>query len=141
MAAAADEAEALGRNAAQPALADAERHLRYALELAYHLGQLAAVVELARTYEPPAAPARGAAPSAVDDPVSWLLIEPGWKVVDRDGRHVGSVATVDCDRTLDVFDGLRVRIGVLRHIVRVDAEHVASITRGRVQLDLRLEDL
>ena len=26
-----------------------------------------------------------------DDPVSWFLIEPGWKVVDAGGEGVGSV--------------------------------------------------
>src|SRR5205085_11166814 len=30
-------------------------------------------------------------PLRMADPVSWLMIEPGWKVLDADGEEVGAV--------------------------------------------------
>jgi hypothetical protein len=34
----------------------------------------------------------------VSDPVSWLVIEPGWEVVDANGEHLGRVEEVVGDR-------------------------------------------
>ena len=42
------------------------------------------------------------------DPVSWLQIEQGWKVVASDGTAVGTVAQVEGDKQSDIFDGLAV---------------------------------
>ena len=41
-------------------------------------------------------------------PVSWLLVEPGWAVVDGDGNSLGEVREVVGDTTADIFDGLHV---------------------------------
>jgi hypothetical protein len=62
------------------------------------------------------------------DPVSWLVIEPGWKVVDRDGNDTGRVA--------DIFNGIAISTGLLRGRRYVPAEQVSSIVAGQVQLDL-----
>ena len=40
------------------------------------------------------------------DPVSWLMIEPGWKVFASDGAEIGSVDEVAGDDGHDIFDGL-----------------------------------
>ena len=42
------------------------------------------------------------------DPVSWLLIEPGWKVRAADGSEVGEVDEVVGDSNVDIFDGLAI---------------------------------
>ena len=42
------------------------------------------------------------------DPVSWLLIEPGWEVVDADGERIGKVDEVLGEREADIWDGLTV---------------------------------
>ena len=42
-------------------------------------------------------------------PLSWLVIEDGWEVVDRAGRPVGEVREVVGDADADIFDGLRVK--------------------------------
>ena len=42
------------------------------------------------------------------DPVSWLLIETGWKVIDVDGGEVGEVDEVVGDSGADIFDGLAI---------------------------------
>jgi Uncharacterized protein conserved in bacteria (DUF2171) len=70
----------------------------------------------------------------VTDPVSWLLIEPGWEVVDAQGESVGKVDEVIGDPELDIFDGLNVSAGLLGERRYVAAEDVGEITEGRVQL-------
>ena len=68
------------------------------------------------------------------DPVSWLLIEPGWEVVDAKGESVGKVHEVVGDPERDIFDGLNVSEGLLAETRYVAAEDVGEITEGRVQL-------
>jgi hypothetical protein len=64
----------------------------------------------------------------MSDPVSWLMIERGWKVVDADGERVGRVDEVLGDRDADIWDGLRVDGEY------VPAERVGSIVDGCVTL-------
>ena len=47
------------------------------------------------------------------DPVSWFLVERGWKVVGRDGAELGTVEEALGDENADIFDGLAVAIGLL----------------------------
>lgn len=70
------------------------------------------------------------------DPVSWFVIEAGWKVVDTDGEEVGSVDEVVGDSGDDIFNGLSVSTGLLSRPVYVPSEQVGQITQGRVQLRL-----
>ncbi|TML13249.1 MAG: DUF2171 domain-containing protein [Actinobacteria bacterium] len=74
----------------------------------------------------------------VSDPVSWLLIEPGWEVVGADGQNVGTVDEVVGDPELDIFRGLNVATGLLAESRYVPAEDVGEITEGRVQLTVGL---
>lgn len=67
------------------------------------------------------------------DPVSWLMIERGWRVVDAEGREVGKVEAVNGDVNADIFDGLEVRRGLIESRY-VPAEEVASIVQGEVRL-------
>jgi hypothetical protein len=67
------------------------------------------------------------------DPVSWLLIEPGWRVVDAHGEEIGRVDAVTGDANADIFDGLELRSG-LSEKRYVPAEQVASIVEGEIQL-------
>jgi hypothetical protein len=68
------------------------------------------------------------------DPVSWLLIEPGWKVVGADGDDLGRVEEVTGDQETDIFDGLAVAGGLLGRPSYVPSEQVASIVEGTVTL-------
>ncbi|MBD0349044.1 MAG: DUF2171 domain-containing protein [Thermoleophilia bacterium] len=70
------------------------------------------------------------------DPVSWLVIERGWEVVGSDGAALGHVDDVVGDSGKDIFNGLVVTPGLLQENRYVPAERVASITDGRVELDL-----
>jgi hypothetical protein len=75
-----------------------------------------------------------------DTPVSWFLIERGWKVVAADGSEIGTIDETVGDSTHDIFDGLTVRTGVVAKPRYVPAEEIARITEGRVQLKLSADE-
>ena len=70
------------------------------------------------------------------DPVSWFVMERGWRVVDRDGEEVGTVDEILGDENADIFDGLSVRSGALTDARYVPSEQVEEITEGTVRLGL-----
>ena len=63
-----------------------------------------------------------------DDPVSWLMIEPGWTVVSAQGDKIGKVDEVLGDEQIDIFHGLLVDGD------EILAERVAAIREGEVRL-------
>ncbi len=73
------------------------------------------------------------------DPVSWLVIEPGWEVVASDGGELGKVEEVVGDTGVDIFNGISVSTGFLARPRYVPAEQVAEITQGRIRLSLTRE--
>jgi hypothetical protein len=75
------------------------------------------------------------------DPVSWLLIEPGWKVLAADGSEVGQVDEVAGDSNEDIFNGLAVATSALGKPRYVPAERVAEITEGAVRLSLSADQV
>ena len=62
------------------------------------------------------------------DLVAWLLIEPGWKVVDAKGEKVGKVDEVLADEQADIFHGLVV------NGKEIDSERIAEIREGEIRL-------
>lgn len=62
------------------------------------------------------------------DPVSWLLIEPGWPVYDRDENTLGKVEEVLGDDQSGIFHGLVVDGD------EILAERVAEIREGEIHL-------
>jgi hypothetical protein len=68
------------------------------------------------------------------DPVSWMLIEQGWAVVDSRGDDVGRVDEVLGDADADIFSGLRILRGPIGKKTYVPAENVAEIVEGSVRL-------
>jgi hypothetical protein len=75
------------------------------------------------------------------DPVSWLVIEPGWTVVDSGGEEIGQVEQIVGDTGNDIFNGLTLATGLLKSGRYVPAERVTKITEGRVHLDLDSGDV
>ena len=75
------------------------------------------------------------------DPVSWFMIEPGWKVVDSTGAEVGSVDEVVGDSTDDIFNGLSISTSLLGKPRYVPAERVGAITEGHVQVTMSKAEL
>ena len=74
------------------------------------------------------------------DPVSWLVVEPGWRVAAADGSDLGTVQSVIGDTGTDIFNGLAVTPGLLKHAKYVPAERVGTITEGHVELTLSPEE-
>lgn len=72
----------------------------------------------------------------MSDPVSWLMIRPGWKVLAADGVEVGEVDEVAGDEQQDIFDGLAVAESSLGKPRYVPSEQVAEITQGVVRLSI-----
>ena len=75
------------------------------------------------------------------DPVSWLLIEPGWKVLASDGSEVGEIDEVAGDSNHDIFDGLAIATRAFGKPRYVPAEQVGEITEGTVRLSLTREQV
>jgi ribosomal 30S subunit maturation factor RimM len=75
------------------------------------------------------------------DPVSWLVIEPGWAVETADGKDVGKVVEVVGDSGSDIFNGLAISTGLLGKDRYVPAERVGSIVEGTVRLELAESDV
>ena len=75
------------------------------------------------------------------DPVAWLLIDPGWKVIDANGKQVGRVEEIVGDTNADIFNGLSISFGLLKGNRYVPAERVGTITEGQVELKLSHDDL
>lgn len=70
------------------------------------------------------------------DPVSWLLIEPGWRVESADGAELGRVEEVAGDQHADIFDGLAVATEIVGRPRYVPAEQVGAIVEGTVSLTI-----
>ena len=70
------------------------------------------------------------------DPVSWFVMERGWRVVDRDGEDIGTVEEILGDENADIFDGLAVDPGLLKKAKYVPAERLGPIVEGSVALEL-----
>jgi hypothetical protein len=77
----------------------------------------------------------------VPDPVSWMMIEQGWSVVDSEGAAVGRVDEVLGDDKADIFNGLQVLAGVRGKQTYVPAESIAEIVEGSVRLRLTKDEL
>lgn len=73
---------------------------------------------------------------ATPTPVSWLMIEPGWRVESADGEEIGHVEQVTGDSSADIFDGLSIGSHLLSRPHYVAAEDVAGIFQGCVRLKL-----
>jgi hypothetical protein len=69
-------------------------------------------------------------------PVSWLVVESGWRVESRDGSEIGTVAEVLGEPELDIFSGIAVSTGLRSPRRLVDASAVSEIRDGLVVLDL-----
>jgi hypothetical protein len=62
------------------------------------------------------------------DPVSWLLVEPGWPVYDAAGKKIGKVHEVLGDEHSGIFHGLMV------DDEEILAERVVDIREGEIHL-------
>ena len=70
--------------------------------------------------------------SSLPDPVSWKVVEQGWKVLDEQGGEVGHVNEITGDPEADIFDGVEVSHGLLSDTEYVPSERVVEIRQGEV---------
>jgi hypothetical protein len=70
------------------------------------------------------------------EPVSWFVIEKGWRVIGSDGAELGRIDEVVGDADSDIFNGLSVSKGLLHRRRYVPAERVGEIREGHVLLRL-----
>jgi hypothetical protein len=70
----------------------------------------------------------------MSDQVSWIVVEPGWEVVDAQGRRVGQVKEILGDTDKDIFNGLAVSPGLFKPTKYVPAELVGRIEEGLIRL-------
>jgi hypothetical protein len=73
---------------------------------------------------------------SMSDPVSWLMIEPGWRVDAADRDEVGRVLEVTGDSSSDIFDGLAIASSLFDAPRYVPSEQVGEIVEGHVRLKL-----
>ena len=66
------------------------------------------------------------------DPVSWKVVERGWKVLDETGGQVGHVDEITGDPEADIFDGVNISHGMLERTEYVPSERVVDIRQGEV---------
>ena len=72
----------------------------------------------------------------MSDPVSWMIVERGWRVLDAAGEEIGKVDEITGDPGADIFDGLTISKGILSHDLYVPSERVGEIREGEVHLML-----
>jgi hypothetical protein len=75
------------------------------------------------------------------DPVSWFMIEAGWKVLDSSGTEIGSVDEIVGDSSDDIFNGLSISTSLLGKPRYVASEQVDTITEGAVRLKLSKDQI
>jgi uncharacterized protein YrrD len=69
---------------------------------------------------------------AEPDPVSWKVVERGWRVVDEFGEEIGRVDEITGDPEADIFDGVEISHGLLAKPEYVPSERVVEIREGEV---------
>ena len=74
------------------------------------------------------------------DPVSWFVIERGWKVISSDGAELGRVDDIAGDTGKDIFSGIVVSEGLLKSRRFVPSERVTEILEGEVRVDVGTAD-
>jgi hypothetical protein len=66
--------------------------------------------------------------------LSWLAIEPGWRVVSSDGKDVGYVEQTVGDSDEDIFNGLSISLDFFDEPRYVPSEKVGRIFEDKVEI-------
>ena len=70
------------------------------------------------------------------DPVSWKVVERGWRIVGSDGEEAGYVDEIVGDSNADIFSGIAMSEGLFKGRRLIPSEHIAEIVDGVVKLDI-----
>ena len=74
------------------------------------------------------------------DPVSWKVVERGWRVLDESGEELGRVDEITGDPEADIFDGISVSGGLLKGRRYVPSEQVGTILEGELHVTLGADE-
>lgn len=74
-----------------------------------------------------------------EQPIAWMVLEKGTRIVASDGEDVGKVTTVVADETKDIFSGIAFRHRLLDSEHFIPADLVESITTKAVYVKLGSE--
>ena len=75
-----------------------------------------------------------------DQPISWMTLSKGTRVVASDGEEIGKVETVVADQEKDIFSGLAIAAGLFDKDRFVPADLVTEITEHAVQVSLTSQE-
>jgi hypothetical protein len=109
--------------------AEVRWRLLEALQHAFLLGQLLALPSLCEIDLP------------ATEGSSWLQIDRGWPVLDRDGVNLGPVDRVLGDRGTGEFEGLEVGASISTRPLHVHSDVIAEIRTGEVKLSVTRKEL
>jgi uncharacterized protein YrrD len=70
------------------------------------------------------------------EPMSWLTLEKGMRVVGADGTEVGTVTDVIADLQKGIFSGLSISSGLLSDIRFVPADLIANMSEDAIELTI-----
>jgi hypothetical protein len=116
---------------------EARWRLLSALEKVFALGQLVALPTLAEV----GATQADAAEPGFSRNDSWLRIEPGWPVFDREGTSLGLVLRVHGDRDVGAFEGIDIGSSLATATLTIGAASVSAIKAGEVRLSITRNEL
>lgn len=73
-------------------------------------------------------------------PIAWMALNAGTRIVTTDGEELGRVHEVIADRQKDIFSGVTFRDGVLSGERFVPAGTIDTITTEEVRLTVSSEE-
>ena len=73
---------------------------------------------------------------AMSEPMSWMTLEKGTRVVSSDGTELGTVADVIADVEKGIFSGLSISSGLLSGNLFVPADLIGNMSEDAVALSI-----
>lgn len=75
-----------------------------------------------------------------DETLSWRAIQPGHRILARDGQELGTVHRVLADEGADIFHGVSIRRGMFGPEIEVTADRIERITADACQTNLAADN-
>ena len=75
-----------------------------------------------------------------DQPISWMTLDKGARIVTSDGTELGKVGEIVADRQKDIFSGVTFREGMLGEDRFVPADLIEGMTAEQVTLTIAAAD-
>lgn len=76
-----------------------------------------------------------------DQPISWMTLSKGTRVIASDGEEIGKVETVVADVEKDIFSGIAIAAGLFDKDRFVPADLVSTMTEQEVRVSLTSQEV